>query len=91
MTPKPNTQKSFVLYKLIKNERGISERQTSFNMFRGTISLLRKDLQSAGIILKHIEKPFVNQFGRKRKYRIHWLLNSDKKKAAKYYKSLFKS
>ena len=86
---KPNTQKSFVLYKLIKNRNGISERQTVFNMFRGTISTLRKELAQQGVTLKHIEKPFVNQFGRKRKYRIHWLLNSEKVKALKYYQNLF--
>lgn len=85
---KPNSQKTFVLFKLIKNKRGISERDTVFNMFRGTISTLRKELGEIGVTLKHIEKPFINQFGRKRKYRVHWLLNSEKPKALKLYKQL---
>jgi len=86
---KPNSQKTFILYKLIKNSKGISERQTVFNMFRGSISILRKELQERGITLKHVDRPFTNQFGRKRKYRIHWLLNSEKKKAEAYYNKLF--
>ena len=81
----PNTQLTFILYHMINSDKGIAERDTNFNMFRGYISLIRKVVD-----VKHTEVPFKNVFGHKGKYRRHWLTNSDKKKAAKYYQSLFK-
>jgi hypothetical protein len=85
MLPKPNSQVKFILHYLITHSRGIAERDTNFNMFRGHISNLRKH-----ITIKHTDVPFVNIFKHKGKYRRHWLTETEKKKATKYYLSLFK-
>jgi hypothetical protein len=82
---KPRTQQQFILKKLIENKSGISERQTNFNMFRGSISVLKKRLRQSGVMLKYIDRPFVNQFGRKRNYRTHYLLRKDVSIAKKLY------
>jgi hypothetical protein len=82
---KPKTQRQYILKKLIENKSGISERQTNFNMFRGSISVLKKMLQNSGINLTHIDRPFINQFGRKRNYRTHILLRKDVRAAKKIY------
>jgi hypothetical protein len=85
MLPKPNTQEKTILYQLITSTKGIAERDTVFNMFRGHVSNLRKKLN-----IKHTDVPFVNQFGRPGKFRRHWLTETEKKKAIKLYKNLFK-
>lgn len=84
MLPKPNTQEKMILYRLITTKKGIAERDTVFNMFRGHISNLRKSLS-----IQFTDVPFVNQFGRPGKYRRHWLTDKEKKKAIKLYKSMF--
>lgn len=89
MLPKPNSQKTDVLYRIINSKKGLSERDTNYNMFRGTVSVLRKKLQEIGVVLRHVDLSFTNKFGRKRKYRRHRILESDKKKAIRLYKSLF--
>lgn len=86
MLPKPNSQVKFILHYMIKSVKGISERDTNFNMFRGHISNLRKHLN-----IKHTEVPFTNVFKHKGTYRRHWLTNTEKKKAIRYYKTLFKN
>jgi len=85
MLPKPNSQVKFILRHLITSNRGISERETNFNMFRGHISNLRKHLS-----IKHTDIPFTNVFKHKGKYRRHWLTDSEKKKALKLYLQMFK-
>jgi hypothetical protein len=83
--PLPNSQKTDVLRSLILRNRGLSERDKSYNRFRGTISDLRKVLT-----IKHTDVPFVSVFGFKNKYRRHWLTNQEKKKAIKLYLNLVK-
>ena len=83
MLPKPKTQLTSVLYKLIHSSKGVAERDTNYNMFRGYISILRRSLN-----IKHTDIPFTNSFGRKGKYRRHWITLTEKKKAIKLYKKL---
>jgi hypothetical protein len=80
---KPTSQLTTILYDLIRKTRGVTESDYPYHMFRGYISILRKSLT-----IKHIEKPFVNSFGRKGKYRVHFLTNSEKPKAIRLYKQL---
>jgi len=83
---KPDTQLKFILHYLINSTKGISERDTNFNMFRGYISIIRRSIPS----LKFTEVPFKNVFGHKGKFRRHWLTDTDKKKAVRLYKSMCK-
>jgi hypothetical protein len=83
--PKPNSQHSKILHDLISSDLGVTESDYKFHMFRGHISNLRKSLN-----IRHVERSFKNTFGRKGKYRIHFIFNSEKKKAIKLYLSLVK-
>jgi hypothetical protein len=80
----PKTQIQSVLYRLINSVKGLAERDTNYNMFRGYISILRRDL-----LIKHTDVPHVNIFGRKGYYRRHWLTESEKRKARKLYKKMY--
>lgn len=82
---KPTSQLTKILSGLIFCSIGVSESNYGYHMFRGYISILRKSLN-----IKHTEIPFVNSFGRKSKYRRHWLTNAEKKKAIKLYLKLNK-
>lgn len=81
---KPNSQFKQVLFDLIIKVRGITESDYPYHAFRHYISILRRKIN-----VKHIDKKFVNSFGRKSDFRIHFITNSEKVKAIRYYKKLF--
>ncbi len=85
MLIKPNSQKSKILFDLIRKVRGVTEEDFNYHNFRGFISEFRKHIN-----MKHIDKKFTNSFGRKGYYRVHFITNSERRNAVKYYKSLFK-
>ncbi len=82
--PKPKSQIQTILRDLIVKP-SIKEWDYSWTMFRGYISTLRRKLK-----LKHKDKKFVNSFGRKSHYRIHFLDQKDKPMARKVYLKLTK-
>jgi len=86
MLPLPNSQITDILLCLINSDKGISERGFLYNGFRARISELRKHL-----LIKETIVSFKNTFGHSGAYKKHWLTNTEKKKAIRYYKSLFKN
>lgn len=82
---KPNSQFKQILFDLIIKTRGTTEEDRGWHAYRHYISKIRRILN-----VKHTDIPFVSDFGRKKKYRRHWITNSEKIKALKLYKSLFK-
>lgn len=82
---KPNSQTTAILYGLIKKNKGISERDFNFNGFRSRLSELRDHLN-----IKEIFVPFKNQFNHKGQFKRHWITESEKVKAIRYYKALLK-
>lgn len=85
---RPKNNKAKILYALIKNRKGISERDFNLNSFRARISDVRHELIDCGIHLRHIIKPFKNEFNRKSFYRKHFLLASDIEKAKGVYEKI---
>lgn len=81
----PSTQLQSVLYDLIVCNKGIDEQTSGFNGFRSRISELRNHLMIKETIVK-----FKNRFGRESHFKKHWITNTEKKNAIRYYKSLFK-
>lgn len=81
--PPPNSQISEILYKMLTDNRGVSEREFNMNSFRSRISELRDVLN-----VKHVTKPFKNKYGRPSNYRVHFLTNTEKKKAVGVYKRM---
>jgi hypothetical protein len=82
--PKPDNQIKRVVFDLIRKIKGVTESDYPYHAFRHYITIINRSIR-----LRHIDKKFVNTFGRTSEYRIHFLINSDKKKAIKYYLSLF--
>lgn len=62
--------------------RMISEQDYSYNRFRGNISDL---INEYGCPIRHQDVPFVNSFGRKSKYRKHYIMSVDRAEAIKIY------
>ena len=85
--PNPKNQVHDILYSLI-TKSGISERQTKYNAFRHSLSLLRKLLAQKNIVIRCAKKSFKNRFGHKNKYKIHYLIDGDKRKVVPIYRSL---
>lgn len=84
--PKPKSQLAEVLYGLIvKNE--ISERDfhESMNGFRSRLSELREYLN-----IRDQWKQFKSKYGHKGQHKVHYLWESEKKKAVKIYKQINK-
>lgn len=75
------SQLAAVLKMLIENDF-VSERDTPFNGFRSRISDLRLDY---GLDVRFAWVEYTNQFGRKGRYRKHFLLSIDKDKAIEVY------
>lgn len=75
---------SVLLADMIKG-KAISEQQYPFNRFRGSISDLRLE---HGLDIRHADEEFTNQFGRKRKYRRHFILSIDREKAIEVYNKI---
>jgi hypothetical protein len=84
--PNPKTQKQKILLALIESNKGISERQFSYNGFRQRLSELRRYLN-----IKFTWKKFKNEFGHPGQFKIHWLTNDEKKKAISVYLKIVKS
>ena len=84
MLPKPNSQMKRVIFDLIKKGE-VTESNYPYHAFRHYITIIKRSIN-----LRHIDKPFVNSFGRKSDYRVHFITESEKKKATKLYLSLFK-
>lgn len=81
--PPPNSQTSEILYKMLTDNRGVSEQEFDINGFRSRISELRDVLN-----VKHVVKPFKNKYGRESNHRVHFLTNTEKKKAVRIYKEM---
>ena len=82
--PEPRNQTAEVLYGLIvRNE--ISERDYSQNGFRSRLSELREHLN-----IRHNWKKFKSKFGKVSQYRVHYLWESEKKKAQRLYREINK-
>ena len=80
--PTPLNQKAFILHTLL-NKGPVSERDFNMNGFRSRISDLRLDYD---LDIQHTLKDFTNEFGRKGKYREHFLSTDEYEKAiAAYY------
>lgn len=84
--PKPKTNLANVLRKLIVSP-GLSEREMNINSFRTRISDLRLKYD---LNIRHVTKESKNQFGHKVLYRVHFLRDSDKRKALRVYKEINK-
>ncbi len=80
----PDNQIKRVVFDLIRKIRGVTESDYPYHAFRHYMTIINRN-----ICVKHIEKKFVNSFGRKSDYRVHFITNTEKKKAIMYYKSLF--
>lgn len=80
----PRNQMAQLLYDMIRG-KDISEQQYCQNRFRGNISDLRNDY---GIPIRHVDVSFVNQFGRKGKFRKHYILTIDREEAIGVYNKI---
>lgn len=78
----PNSQITAILYRLINDNKGVSERDFNFNGFRSRISELRDFLT-----IKETFVNFKNQFNHRGQFKRHWITNQEKKKAVKLYNS----
>jgi len=85
MLPIPKSQLTAILYNLIIRNEGVSEKNFNYNGFRSRISELRDHLT-----IKDTKVSFTNGFNHKNKFKRHWLDETEKKKAVKFYLSLFK-
>lgn len=83
----PTNQLAAVLAAMIDYE-GVSEQDTKFNGFRTRISELRLEYLLP-IESKQIE--FENRFGRKSKYKFHYLNEVDKEAAIEVYNKINKA
>jgi hypothetical protein len=72
--PKPRNQMATLLYDLIRGKE-IAEQDYPFNRFRGSLSDLRND-HSVPILFD--DEPFVNSFGRKSRFRRHFIREKDR-------------
>jgi hypothetical protein len=68
----------------------ITERHFSYNCFRMELHKLRVDLIPLGIDLKSRWIEFTGTYGRKGKYKEHYLLDEDKAKAGELYEKINK-
>lgn len=84
MLPKPNSQKTEIIFDLIVNG-STHEEVRGYHVFRHYISIIKKKVR---LIFKDVAGK--KKFGRTRRFRVHILPNTEKKKAICYYKSLFK-
>jgi len=82
---KPKSQIQVILLDLIRKNKGVTEEDYGWHAFRHYISKLREHLT-----IKFTEVSFISTFGKPRKYRRHWLTNSEKAKAVKLYNNYFK-
>jgi hypothetical protein len=83
----PLNQKAFVLHSLL-NRPFISERDFNYNGFRSRLSDLRLDY---GVQIDYRLIPFVNEFGRKRTYRQHFIKDANEEHAIIAYQKMNKS
>lgn len=84
--PAPINQTADILKALIE-QPGVSEAEKKYNGFRSRISELRNTF---GLNIRFVQKEFVNRFGRKSRYREHFLRNADKKEAERVYREINK-
>jgi hypothetical protein len=84
--PQPTNQAADILKALIESN-GVSELTKKYNGFRSRISELKNKF---GLNIRYVEKEFTNRFGRKSKYREHFLRNADKKEAERVYREINK-
>lgn len=83
----PLNQKAVVLHSLLKRPF-ISERDFNYNGFRSRISDLRLDY---GVQIDFRLIPFVNEFGRKRTYRQHFIKHANIQHAIIAYQKVNKA
>lgn len=72
--PKPKNQMARLLHDMIIG-REIAEQDYPYNRFRGSLSDLRND-HSVPILFD--DEPFINSFGRKSRFRRHYIREKDR-------------
>jgi hypothetical protein len=84
--PKPKSQLAEVLHALI-TEPEITERDFYQNGFRSRLT----DIRNLGLMIRDKWKEKPNKFHRRCRFKVHYLWNIEKKRAAKLYEKINKA
>lgn len=77
----PKTTTAHILYELIINKKGVTERDFYYNGFRQRVSELRRKHL---VVIDSVPEEFINKFGHKGVFS-RYILSTPKKEAIKIY------
>lgn len=84
----PKSLATKILYQLIEDKKGVSERKFYYNSFRQRLSEIRYLLLSQGVILHSQWVKFKNEFNHPGQYKNHFIIPKDLPKAKEVYEAL---
>lgn len=83
--PAPKNQKAEILYDLITSNE-ITESNYPYTGFRSRLS----DLRRLGLTIRFQWKNFKSRYGRKGRFKVHYLWETHKRKAVRLYREINK-
>jgi len=84
--PPPRNQRAEILHDLITSNE-ITEHEYPYNGFRSRLTELRK----LGLTIRFHWKNFKTKYGRKGRFKVHYLWETHKRKAMRIYKEINKA